>query len=143
MSGFSSQGVGAACSANAVVVRTASAAATQKLLQKLLVENRVILHAPSNRSREVDGPSVSEQITNSIVTSTSWIARPTRGVLRLCDFPLQTSRLSSLPIQARTACSRKRDRDDSDEPSCEDLFWRRADDDACACCRGGRVQAQQ
>src|ERR1035441_1292496 len=96
MSGFSSQGVGAACSANAVVVRAASAAAIQKLLQKLLVENRVILHAPGNRSREVGGSPVSEQITNAIVTSTSCISRPTRGAPRLCDFLLQPSRLSSL-----------------------------------------------
>jgi hypothetical protein len=60
-------------------MRAASAAAIQKLLQKLLVENRVILHAPGNRSATLAAHRFFEQITNDIATSTSRIARPARG----------------------------------------------------------------
>ena len=51
MSGFSSQGVGAAACANADVVSAVSAAA----IKRVLVENRVILHAPGNRSEKLSG----------------------------------------------------------------------------------------
>src|SRR6267378_303967 len=52
MSGFNSQGVGAAACANAGVVSAAGAAATTSAaaIKSVLVENLVILHSPSYRS---------------------------------------------------------------------------------------------
>jgi hypothetical protein len=53
MSGFSSHGVGATVSATANVASAVSAAASKTVL----IENSVILRAPSNRSEKVRRPT--------------------------------------------------------------------------------------
>src|ERR1700737_1778679 len=92
MSGVSTQGVGAALCANADVVSAVSAAA----IKRVLVENLVITHAPSNRSEKVWRPAnflnksrtpLSRQYDES--------CRRDRRPYDFCDFPLPTLRLSS------------------------------------------------
>src|ERR1700692_3493205 len=66
MSGDSTQGVGLAACANADVVSAVSAAA----IKRVLVENRVILHAPGNRPEKLRrSDSCFEQITNAVAAS--------------------------------------------------------------------------
>jgi hypothetical protein len=56
-----------------------------------VVENRVILHAPGNRSATWAAHRFFEQITNDIATSTSRVAWPARGALY--DFVISRRRL--------------------------------------------------
>jgi hypothetical protein len=63
MSGFNSQGVGAAACANAEVVSAVSAA----VIKKLLVENRIIVILPAAEN-SLSCP-LFEQITNVIIPS--------------------------------------------------------------------------
>src|SRR5665647_3252885 len=95
MSGFSSQGVGLAASANADVVSAISAAA----VKRVLVENLVILLAPSNRSEKVGPAMAVRRFLNKSRTS---IARQHHGPVhrsarrsRLWDLPRPASRLCS------------------------------------------------
>src|SRR5260370_40069412 len=92
MSGVSTQGVGAAASANADVVSAVSAAA----IKKLLVANLVILVLPGGRSSQLVGLPMLEQTTNAIHPSICPVHSWRRATLdfRLCDFPHPTSRLS-------------------------------------------------
>jgi hypothetical protein len=75
MSGFNSQGVGAAACANADVGGAASVAATARaaVTKTDLVEILVILHSPSNRL-EKSRSRFLEQITNDILPSTRLFA---------------------------------------------------------------------
>src|ERR1700682_2953724 len=90
MSGVSTQGVDAAACANADVVSAVSAAA----IKRGLVENLVIMHAPSNRSEIVGRPRL-EQITNAIAASIRRVFSPQRASISLYDFPHPSSRLCS------------------------------------------------
>src|SRR5436305_14459235 len=93
MSGFRSQGVGAAACAKAVVVSAVSAAAKRKLL----VENPFIVILPAaeiSLSCPVFG-----QITNVVIPSMApslhHRALAITSLLRLCDFPHGAWRLCS------------------------------------------------
>src|SRR6266576_2448309 len=94
MSGVSNQGVGAALCANTDGVSAVSAAA----IKRALVESLVILHAPSNHQKKF-GNSQPASLLNKSRTPLSRqygaSIRHERRHLRLCDYPLPTSRLSS------------------------------------------------
>src|SRR6516225_10381643 len=93
MSGFSSHGVGG--SANADVVRAAIAAA----ITRVLVENRVILHAPTTGPQNLRGPSFLNK-SRTVSMRQHEACSDLSGAFRVCDFPARTSRLSSSPILA-------------------------------------------
>ena len=136
MSDFSSQGVGAALARMRTSVSAPSAAA----IKKVLVENPVIVILPAGRNGR--RPILNKSRTSLFRQYDAAVRRITRA-LRLCDFPLPTSRLCS-GFRSRTSHCQKRHRDDSDEPRHEDLLrccavahdagFRRA---------GRRIQAQQ
>jgi hypothetical protein len=96
MSGDSTQGVGAAAWAKAETVSAAGAAAIKKAaIKNVLTENRVIPHPPHAAFEKIEGrPVLNKSRTSSFRQYDE--RRAGCGVLRLCDFPLPTSRLSSL-----------------------------------------------
>src|ERR1700691_5147303 len=106
MSVFSSQGSGLAACANADVVNAPSAAA----VTRILIENRVILLAPSKWSEKT---SASPPILNKSRTSSSrqYDDAMRRGVgrSRLWDFPPSASRLCSVSVWNYSLQIRHRD----------------------------------
>jgi hypothetical protein len=93
MSGFSSHGDGAGLCANADVVSAPSAAA----IKRVLVEDLVIVHAPSNRFEKSSASHrCFEQITNAIVPSIRRVFSPQ---FTLDDFVIPRIRLRDyLPL---------------------------------------------
>src|SRR6266481_163911 len=90
MSGVRTHGVGAAACANADVVSAVSAAATKRVL----VENLVIMHSPSNRSKKLAPAHFLNKSRTPLSRQYDYSIRRSRR-LGLCDFPLPASRLSS------------------------------------------------
>src|SRR5271165_6425627 len=121
MSGFSSQGVGAAACANADVASTLRAAAINRIfvekvsVVRLLVEVFVMIILPTmtflNKSRT---SSLRQYNLPSQAAFTTCLGPHTRAI-RLCDFPYPASRLSS-PFGLEQGPTRLSHRDDSDEP---------------------------
>src|SRR6267378_2396552 len=130
MSGFSSQGVGAAASAKAAVVNAAPASAAA--ISNVLVDNLVILHAPqrSEKSGLPWRPAMSEQNTNADLASIRQACSMRGAPFKSLGFPAGPF-ATMFRFRARRNACKARHRDDSDEPRHENLL----------CCRVGNGDA--
>src|SRR5665647_744398 len=130
MSGFSSQGVGLAASANAAVVNAEPVSAVSAVAVKMvMVENLVILHAPQRSEKKLvcnGGPPISEQITNADAASIRRACSPRDAPFKTLGFPAAPF-ATMFRFSARRKRCKIRHRDDSDASRHEDL----------SCCRVG------
>src|SRR5664280_2533717 len=94
MSGDNSQGAGLASCAKAAVVSAVSAAATKTVL----VENLVILHAPSSQSEKTDPAIAVDSLLNKSRTPSSrQYDAPDRCGARIQDFGICRARRCDYP----------------------------------------------